>query len=149
MGVQSWRGLVSTSGSMCFRSERSHVAAELALALLSGIAICPVALPPCVNLDSARLRASRVPSGRHSSLCFLGASCLLRPFGLRSELPTAPPHRCFTLVAPVGVPSWPCVASVSASLERAAYCAPLDCGASCLLRPRCVVTCPRWLGPVD
>ena len=106
---------------------------SLPLAMFSGVATLSCGLATVRYLGLASLRASRVPFGRHSSLRFLGCGFLLRPLGLRVWLPTAPPPHCFTLVAPVGVPSWPCVASVSASLERAAYCAPLGCGASCLI----------------
>ena len=102
-GVQSWRRLVSTSGLMCSRSERSPVAAEL---------VPDFALRRCdlvlwhshlyFNLDSASLRASRVPLGRH---CFLGCGCLLRPLGLRVWLPFAPPRRCGFPLRPRSVAS--------------------------------------------
>ena len=106
LGVQSWRGLVLTSGSMCSRSERSPVAAEL----VPGLALrrCGLVLWHC-----------------HRAL-------------------TWTPHVSgplkFRLV----------VIRHCASSGVAAYCASLDCGCCCLLRPRAVAShllpplaCPR------
>ena len=106
MGVQSWRGPVPTSGSMCFSSERSHVAAELVPDL--ALRRCDLVLWHCHRALTWTPHVSgplefRLVVIRHCAWSGVAASCapldggcgcLLRPRSVASHLlpPLACPH---------------------------------------------------------
>ena len=149
-GVQSWRGLVSTSGSMCSRSERSPVAAELALGL--ALRRCDPVLWHCHRALTWTPHVSgplefRLVVIRHCVSSGVAACCAPLDCGCGCLL--HPRAVALHLLPPLACPRGRVLLRLLPSSGVAAYCAPLDCGCGWLLRPRCVVTCPRWRGTLS